>query len=215
MTDGEPDLRLSLSYDHSSGAYAGASVIGGETARDGVQGLGYIAYAGLAGETAAGLGWDIGATNSHIIQYLPMQMLRRQMQGVTYSGLAQTYTRRSKIEYSEFYTGLSIRDVSARLYISPEYLGQNFRTAYLDVTATLRPMNRLRLFGHIGALTPIGGSTDSSAGRERYDLNTGAAWQFRRGEVQLSWTATTPQVQYPVEYRQKSSALSVSVTGFF
>src|ERR1700744_2254020 len=44
LSNGQPDLRLALSYDHSSGAYGGVSAIGGETDRNGVQPLGYIGY---------------------------------------------------------------------------------------------------------------------------------------------------------------------------
>src|ERR1700683_5298977 len=31
LTDGKPDLRLGVSYDHPRGVYVGASLIGGET----------------------------------------------------------------------------------------------------------------------------------------------------------------------------------------
>lgn len=34
LTDDKPDARIELSYDHPSGAYAGFSLIGGETVHD-------------------------------------------------------------------------------------------------------------------------------------------------------------------------------------
>lgn len=220
LTDGEPDVRLSLSYDHASGAYAGASIIGGETARDGVQALGYVAYAGFAKQMANGLGWDVGATNADMILYLPVQQIIRSAQNTPGApgynpSAAQDATQRYRINYSELYAGVSMPDLSARLYVSPDYLGQNLRTAYLDVTASIRPMSQLRLYAHLGGLTPLGGSEGPNSDRQHGDLGAGAAWEFRHSEVQLGWTATTPQLEYPVGYRQARDALIVSLTGFF
>lgn len=220
LTDNEPDVRLSLSDDFASGAYAGASIIGGETVRDGVQALGYVAYAGFAKQMANGLGWDVGATNSDIVLYLPVQRGIGSAQNTPGApgynpNATQAGTHRYTIDYSELYAGVSLPDLSARLYVSPDYLGQNLRTAYLDVTASIRPVSQLRLYAHLGGLTPLGGSAGPNSDRQRGDLGAGAAWEFRRSEVQLGWTATTPQLEYPVGYRQARDALIVSLTAFF
>jgi hypothetical protein len=212
LTNGEPDVRLGLSYDHSSGAYAGGSVIVGNTARDGVQVLGYIGYAGYAKQAADGLVWDIGASNSNITLNLPAQLTTRSAQNIVST---QIYTQKYHADYSEVYGGISMRDISAHLYFSPDYLGQSLKTLYLDVTATVRPRDRLRLYAHVGALTPLAGSAGPTSQREHFDFATGAAWEFRHGEVQLGWTAATPELEYPPGYRQKRSALVLSVTGFF
>ncbi len=223
LTNGEPDLRLSLSYDHVSGAYAGGSVIGAQTARDGLQAVGYVAYAGFAKQAANGLVWDVGATNSDLTLYLPVQRAARLPQGMVYPpgynpGSAQGTTRRYGLNYSEIYGGVSLSSLSARVYLSPDYLGRNLRTAYFDVTETIRPINRLRLYAHVGALTPFGGSADSAGlggGGSDWDVRAGAAWEFHRGEIQLAWTRTEPRVEYPLGYHQARDALIVSVAGFF
>jgi hypothetical protein len=212
LSDGEPDLRLGLSYDHASGAYAGASAIVGQTAHSGIRALGYVAYVGFARQASQGLSWDVGASNSQIALYLPAARAERPLPS---AGYLQNNTYKYSDSYSEIYGGLSMRDVSARLYLSPDYLGQNLKTAYLDVTAAARPIRRLRLYGHMGALTPLGGSAGPNSGRQQYDLATGAAWEFRHGEIQLAWSAAAPEVEYPIGFRQKRSALVLSLTGFF
>jgi len=193
LTNGKPDVRIGLTYDHSSGAYAGGSVIVGDTARDGVRVLGYIEYAGYAKQTADGLGWDVGASNSNITLNLPGQLTTR----------------------SEVFGGISMNDVSAHLYFSPDYLGQSLKTLYFDVTATIRPRDRLRLYAHVGVLTPLGGSAGPGSRYEHFDGAAGAAWEFRHGEVQLGVTAATPDLEYPPGFQQKRSALVLKVTGFF
>jgi hypothetical protein len=220
LTDGKPDLRLGVSYDHPSGVYAGASLIGGETADDGIHGLGWAAYLGYAEKTANGLTWDIGATTSQINLYLPVDPLQRsadQPTGYTQTYGAsgpKTYTFHYRADYSEVYGGLSWGSTSVHLYASPDYLGQSLRTAYLDVTETFRPVTHLRVYGHAGALTALEGSAGPGSDREHYDFGAGAAWELHHGEIQLSWTGITPRVQYPIGYPQPWSAVIVSVTAF-
>jgi hypothetical protein len=212
LSDGEPVLRLGLSYDHASGAYAGVSAIVGQTAHSGVRPLGYVAFVGVAGQAPQGLSWDVGASNSQITLYLPAARALRPLPSAIYP---QTNTYKYTANYTEIYGGLSARDVSARLYLSPDYLGQDLKAAYLDVTAAARPIRRLRLYGHVGALTPLGGSARPDGDREQYDVATGAAWEYRHGEIQLAWSAAAPEMEYPVGYRQKRSALVLSLTDFF
>lgn len=219
LSDGEPDLRLSLSYDHPSGAYAGATLIGGETASDGSHLLGYVAYAGFAVRSDSGLTWDLGTTTSQINLYLPIYPAAYSILPVGYGGTATrsgstASTFHYRADYTELYGGVSWRATSVHLYVSPEYLGQTLRTAYLDVTETVRPMTHLRLFAHGGALTPLGGSAGPGSTRERFDLGAGAVWELHHAEIQLAWSAISPQIQYPSGYPQPRSAVILSVTGF-
>jgi Bacterial protein of unknown function (Gcw_chp) len=212
LSNGQPDLQLSLSYDHSSGLYGGVTGIAGETVRNGVQPLGLLTYAGYAVQAPDGLTWDAGVTESLLALYLPIRQSVLAADGTTSFRRA---TRVYDAEYTEVYGGVSRGDLSAHLYISPDYLHQNLRTAYLDVAAATRPLSWLKLSGHVGALTPIQGSAWPSSERERFDLGVGAAWELRHGELQLAWSGTTPQVEYPLGYHQARSALILSLTGYF
>lgn len=212
LTRGEPDGRIGLSYDHPSGAYGGVSLMVGNTTGDGVQPLGYMGYAGFAKQTSAGLNWDVGVTNADITLFLPVESSRYSPQtGVS----IQKYIHRYNFDYTELYAGVSKGDLSARLYISPDYLGQRVSTAYLDVTGAIRPTTHLRLFLHAGVLTPLSGGGGSNVAREQFDFSPGSAWEFRHGEIRLTWSATTPRVDYPPGYPQKRNVFILSATRFF
>jgi hypothetical protein len=212
LTHGEPDGRISLSYDHSSGAYGGVSMIVGNTDGKGVQPLGYMGYAGFAKQTAGGVSWDVGVTNADITMYLPTTITEFSPQAGAFT---RKYVRHYNFDYTELYAGVSKNDISARLYISPDYLGQRLTTAYLDVTGAIRPTTHLRLFLHAGLLTPLSDGSGTNVAREHFDFSPGGAWEFRHAEVRLTWSATTPRVDYPVGWPQKRDVFVLSATQFF
>ena len=218
LDNGKPDVRLGLSYDHASGAYAGLSGIVGDTARNGVRPLGYVGYVGFARPFAPGANWDVGVAFSQVVLYLPSRRFQVPGQGGAATSTASTTsTRRYHADYTEVYGGVSVHNFSARLYLSPDYLNQGVSTAYLDLNAAFRPLNRVRLYAHAGALTPLGSGdpVDPGVDRGRFDLGAGAAFEFRHGQVQLGWTGVTPEVRYPAGYPQNRSRLVLSLAGYF
>src|SRR5579862_5766590 len=70
LSNDEPDARLEFSFDHASGAYVGAAVIGGKTVDTEFHGLGFLAYLGYAQGSVGGLTWDVGATITEVNLYL-------------------------------------------------------------------------------------------------------------------------------------------------
>jgi uncharacterized protein (TIGR02001 family) len=223
LTNGKPDLRLALAYDHPSGAYAGASAIIGTAPRGGVQAMGYSAYVGYARRAGPDLSWDAGLTHARYIGRLPGRAVVPGPRGPA----AVRYTLHYDSDYSEAYAGLVRRDVSAHLYVSPDYLGQGQTTAYLDLAGAVRPAPRVRLFGHAGVLAPLAGRSRVYAppgiarpagGDDRrlvYDLRVGAALELGRAEVQLAWTHVGPRLEYPRDYSRRRDALVVSAAAFF
>jgi hypothetical protein len=224
LTNDDPDARIEVSYDHSNGAYVGVSLIGGKTVENGFRGLGFVGYLGFAETTASGISWDLGATISEINIYLRPNLYSTG-RPPQYPTQAAGYPASEpgsvpdvlhyRADYSEVYGGLSWRNTSVYLYASPDYLGQNLRTVYLDVTQSFTPIQHLRLYAHAGVLTPLDGSALSGDDREHYDFAAGAAYELHHGEIRLAWSGISPQVQYPAGYPQKRSVIVVSVTGFF
>ncbi|HTK34428.1 MAG TPA: TorF family putative porin [Caulobacteraceae bacterium] len=210
LTDGKPDLKLAIAYDHASGAYAGASVVIGKNDGDRrVEALGYAGYLGFAKRSGVGLTWDLGATTSRLVDSVPSTVIVRPATGPAYT---ISSIRHYIAAYNEVYAGVSKGAVSVYAHLSPDYIGVNRGTAYFDLNWTTRPRDHLRLFWHAGLLTPLGVSGDRSL---RYDLRTGVAVEFSRGEVQLAWTKVGPRMDYPFGRRQSPEALVVSAAGFF
>ena len=69
LSDRRPVLSLNLSYDHSSGAYAGASAIVADTRYQGVEALGFMEYAGFVKRLGDSLALDVGVSNANLKRY--------------------------------------------------------------------------------------------------------------------------------------------------
>jgi uncharacterized protein (TIGR02001 family) len=171
LSDRRPVLTVSLAYDHGSGAYGGVSVIGLDTAHEGVEMLGNIEYIGYATRKTMGVSWDLGVHNENLTAYADKKYVLR---------------------YTELYAGLTSNNISTHLYYSPNYLKAGASILYADLDGALRPAAQWRLFGHVGVQTPLGPPDIQPNRRERYDLRAGIAREFQRCEVDLAWTATSP-----------------------
>jgi uncharacterized protein (TIGR02001 family) len=167
FSDGRPTGSLTISLDHSSGLYAGATGVVGDTDHSGIRPLGYQANAGYAVRTAQG--WSVDA-------------------GVSTAGFTQYLNRRELLTYSEIYAGVSAGSVSAHLYYSPDYLREHVQTLYGEVDAAVRIRPNLRLFGHLGLLAPLSGRDAAELNGPRYDLEAGVAADVKQLELRLAWS---------------------------
>ena len=169
LTDGRAVATLGLNYDHPSGVYAGGGVIAHDPSGHSPRLLGYQAYAGVAGRFADGPNWDVGVSRVDMGPY---------------------FEQRYSLEYTQAYVGLSQGGLSARLSLAENYPQRNGTTAYAELNGALRPADRWRLTGHVGALAQLGGSRGE---RTRYDLAVGVVRELPRSEAYLSWVAVTPR----------------------
>jgi uncharacterized protein (TIGR02001 family) len=184
LTDGRGVLTAGANYDHPSGAYAGASVIGHDPAGRGPRVLGYQAYAGIAGQFRDGPGWDIGISRVDVRPY---------------------FDREYTVDYTQAYVGLSQGGVSGRVSLAPDY-PRGGSTAYGELNAVMRPAARWRLTGHAGALTRLGGE-----GRTRYDVALGVVRELGRAEASLSWVAVTPRPDPHMSWTRPGLVAGLSV----
>ena len=194
LSDGHPVLSLSGSYDHKSGAYAGASALAEDTAHDGVQMLGFIEYAGFAVRSSPATAWDFGVSNSNFSLYRD-----------------QKY----RLHYTEIYAGWGSENLSGRIYYSPNYFGAGTNTLYAELNGALSPAPQWRLFGHVGVLSPLAAPASPEGRRERYDLRAGVARAFKDCELRLTFTAATPRDPNPSGPGRKSNAIVLGATVFF
>jgi len=172
LSDGQPALDLALLYDDKSGAYLGGSLIGEVTRGRGAQWLGHQEYLGYALRLPAGPTLDLGVNNLYYRNY-----------SYPYGDADATEV------YAGWVTGL----LNYYVHYSPNYFRPGARALYGEVNGAVRLPRPLRLFGHLGALTPLGGGYDN---KERYDVRAGIAAAFKHGEVQLAWTTARPAPVY-------------------
>jgi uncharacterized protein (TIGR02001 family) len=170
LSNGRPALILSLAYDHPSGAYAGFSALGQDTADDGARLLGFVEYAGYAfRRSASGPSFDIGIDNENYSEYSRTEYA---------------------VAYSEVYGGVTFGGVSSHIYYSPNYFGAGASLVYASLDGAYRPNDDWRLTVHGGASTPIG--FYATGHHERYDLRVGVSRQFRNVEAHVAWTGYWP-----------------------
>ncbi len=193
LSDGRPVMSLGLSYDHPSGAFGGVTVTAVDTRHSDIRNLGYSAYLGYARRLADGASWEVGVTNSKTSVYLD---------------------RRYSDHYTQLYMGFSKNNLSAHIYYSPKYIGEDSGAVYADIDGAMEPAQDWRLFGHAGLLMSLGRAAPTG-GRTRFDLRAGIARQFKNSELHLALTASSRQPFYPEWRRQKRSTLEAGVAVYF
>jgi uncharacterized protein (TIGR02001 family) len=190
LTDGRPDLRLSLSYDHDSGVFAGAAATQVEFMR-GRHALQLLGYAGYATRVTPELGAEVGVTTS-------------------------TFSGNTRYNYSEVFAGISNERWSVRAYYAPRYFGFDQATVYLEFGANAALNPRLRAFGHVGALMTSGGIAGEDGRRTRSDLRVGLGFSAAAAvDVQLAWVTATRGGPYVVEYGGRRSSFVLSAQASF
>jgi len=175
LSDGQPDLRLSLAYDHDSGAFAGASATRVEFMR-GHHALQLLGYGGVVMRMTPTLSAEIGVTSS-------------------------TFSGNTRYDYTEVFAGVLSERWSLRAYYAADYFGFGQATSYVELNAHTPLTSRLRLFGHAGALIALGGAAVDDSRRTRADLRIGVGFAAAPSvDVQLAWVAVTRGGPYVVEY---------------
>ena len=102
----------------------------------------------------------------------------------------------------------------AYLYYAPHYFAPGLKTLYLSLDGSVRPVRRLRLFGHVGVLDAVG-APPRGDWPARYDARAGAAVQFKGFEVELAWTTRSGAATAPPGEPPRSDALELGASWFF
>ena len=181
-----PVVRLDLTYDHSSGAYGGVSLIGMRDNPDGDIGLSYVGYAGYVWQPVQGPSWEAGISDTHI------------RNGADYDN-------------TEVYGGVITRAFTARVYYAPHYYGSRMRTLYSELGTSRRLTPNWRTFVHAGMLTPL----DGTSRRERYDVRAGLAVTVSHYEIEAAWSRAFPVPGYLSRRAGAGDALVLSASSFF
>ncbi len=193
LSDGHPALALVLAYDDQSGFYAGGSLIGDTSRRSGAQLLGYQEYLGYAARLSPVANLDIGVSDLDYRSY--------------YYGHPEGRERNT-----ETYAGISWGSWNYYIHYSPDYFHPGARALYGEVNGAVPLPRPLRLIGHVGVLTPLGGGGD---GKERYDIRLGIAAALRHGEAQLAWSTARPAPSYLDAASDGHGVLALSLTWVF
>ena len=189
LSDGKADASISLDYDSASGWYAGGLATAVEF-DSGQRQAALFGYVGYARRTVAGLAWEIGVTAAH-------------------------FAEDSRYDYGEAFTGLLGQGWNARVYFSPSYFGSGVRTIYAELNGAAPLSSVWSLFGHVGALAPIGSSEPTDSPRARLDARLGVSAMIGLAELRLAWVGATHGCAYPTSYAAQRNLLVLSAAYVF
>lgn len=175
--DTHPVLQLRVEHDFIDGWYGGAfaSPVALADRRQGQ----LTAYAGRAQRVTSTLSWDAGVTST-------------------------AYLRDSRLNYHEFYAGLSVDRGSARLFYSPAYYGDE-RSLYLDLNRAWPLDDRFSLTAHAGLLHRFGDG-------RLLDLRVALQYDISDISLQAGWQLKGNDY---LEGSSRARALSVSASRRF
>jgi len=163
-SDEKPVLQLSANHDFASGWYAGGFASKAQARPSGLDGIGAV-YLGFA-RSRAGLHFDAGVVRH------------------AYKGARQ-------YSYHEWYAGVGVERASARLSLSPAYLGTGGRTAYLELNGNLALGEQLEASAHLGYLKAFDRMPGWYAARiDRPDWRVGLHAFAGEWSFQLAWSGT-------------------------
>lgn len=170
LSDDQAVPQLNLVYDNPDGWYAGAfgsKVRVNSKNSDGEQ---ILLYSGFSHRLNSGMVWEAGATGS-------------------------LFPKATDLNYGEIFTGVMVDNLSARIYYSPNYIGLNAKTLYLEANADYALHERIDLFSHIGWLT----YPDAKPGQvinNRFDARVGLGVNFTAWKLQLAYGISRQRRSY-------------------
>jgi uncharacterized protein (TIGR02001 family) len=186
LSSGHPVAVVDLSYDHPSGLYGAVSASAVASSGDGIRPLGLQLSGGYARRLSGGVTIDVGAVHSSYTDYS---------------------SRGSATSYTEVYAALSRGVLTSRVYFSPHYFGHGTKAAYGELDATVSPLRKLRLSGHVGLLVPIGYPGANHDDRAQYDWRLGIAREVGPASLHLIATGGGPGHDYYGDRRHNRTAL--------
>ncbi len=162
QSDRRPAVQGSVLFDHPSGLFAGLFASSVELGGASDANVEATASAGYARRVRADVSWEVGA--------------------VYYRYPGSRDERDS--DYAEGFAGLTWRDLSARVYYTPDYFGTGAHELYVEANATRSLSERAALLGHAGYARIQG--RDS-----RLDVRLGVAIDLRVVNLEISAVATS------------------------
>lgn len=175
LSAARPTATAQLSYDHVSGFYLNGSATG-VAGRDEAALLGAQANVGYAKRLGPSLSIDAGLVRSEY---------------------RSTYSGGRSARYTEGYVGLTLREVTARVYYSPHYFLDGLETVYGEIDAGFRPARNWRLSAHAGALVYLRTPSHYYGSRAtQYDWRLGASRQLGQFEVHAALSSGGPGKDY-------------------
>lgn len=189
LSDGRPAGILDLSYDAPNGLYGAVSGSVVASRSEGLKPLGFILNGGYATRVSPRMSVDLGVTHSSYSKYSD---------------------RAASLSYSEVYTGVSGKLVSARINLSPDYVKGG--SAYGELNGNWPLGKNMSFSAHAGLLVPFRTVHPGYRYSEDLDWKLGIARVAGPVSIEAAWSAVRPGQGAYRDRRHKRNALIVGLT---
>lgn len=172
ISAGRPTIDLDLAYDDVRGPYVGVqakSVLAGEASP---RFLSVQGYAGYAQRIGPDLTLDTGLTHARFSRQ---------------SGYGR------ETGYSEAYIGIADSHSSARISLSPDWLGAGNFTLYSEIAHLVPLSDRWSLALHGGLFLWLSDGRPQTVPKLRYDTRVGLSRSLGRIRIDAGWTVGGPR----------------------
>jgi uncharacterized protein (TIGR02001 family) len=163
----DPALQASIDYAHDSGFYAGAWASNIDYGPDIDGDIELDLYAGFAGETGGGMGWDVG-----LVWY-------------TYPDSSSSLTASSISDYPELYAGITFGPVELKQWYTNDYGGSDVDALYTEMNYGFELPADFGLNLHLGY-----NYGDAFDGFEYFDFAVGVSKSVGHFDMELKFTGT-------------------------
>ena len=188
----DPAVQASLAYDDPSGVYLGLFASSVRFGLSSHRELELVPYLGYAWRIAPGLSAEIGAEHA-------------------------AFSGPGSYDYSEFYVGATLDNLTARLYYAPRYFGRDSAAIYAELNGVHPLSDRVRALAHVGIVFNRGdeftyGQTDRSV----VDGRLGIAIDIASLTLQASWVGIgSGRTGYPIPSSNKRNTAVVTLSASF
>jgi len=170
LSSTDPALQGSIDYSMESGFYAGAWASNIDYGPDYDGSIELDLYAGFAGETEMGLGWDVG-----LVWYM-------------YPDSSSSATKDEISDYPELYFGLTYNVFEFKQWYSNDLSGSDENGFYTEANAGFELPANFGLNLHAGYNW---GDAFDDVDSEYFDYSIGVAYTLGNFDLELQWVDTT------------------------
>lgn len=196
LSEGDPVVSATLSYDDSSGIYGGASAtlrLGGSE-KDGPGLLGQQLFGGYASRLSPQTSIDTGV---NFYRYTAL-----------YSGQART-------DYAEIYAGITHDNAALYISYTPDYFGNSLPVVHVSASYTRTIAADWSVSANAGLLLQTSGPARLEGRSVRYDASLGISRSFGRLTLSADATLGGPDDAYYAGSWRGNSALVISARRSF
>jgi uncharacterized protein (TIGR02001 family) len=190
ISDHRPVAELEIVHDSASGFYLGGSAALVASRDAGLQPFAFKQYAGFARRLSPAVAIDLGVVHNGYTEY----------SSISGDG-----------SYTEAYVGVTGRNLSGHIYLSPGYFRKDEPTLYMEIDGHADVARNLQLFAHAGRLAYLNDHRSAGDRGTTTDWRIGLRRHIGPVDLEAAWTGYVEDARTYERNRRRDGALVISL----